>query len=106
MDTGATKHVYSDKGMFFNLKKLILEKGLYKGNSASFEVNGKGSVILKTTSGKEQTLKNVLYVIDIHKNLVSSSLLNIVFVLCLSQKNLYYLRKVCMWVKNMNEGDV
>ena len=46
------------------------------GNSAAFEIEGQGKVILKMTSGKELTLNNVLYVPEIRKNLVSGSLLN------------------------------
>ena len=37
---------------------------------------GAHKVVLKMTSGKELTLANVLYVPEIHKNLVSGSLLN------------------------------
>ena len=33
-------------------------------------------MVLKITSGKELTLTNVMYVLEIRKNLVSSSLLN------------------------------
>ena len=46
------------------------------GNSAAFEIEGQGKVILKMTSGKELTLNDVFYVPEIRKNLVSRSLLN------------------------------
>ena len=46
------------------------------GNSATSNIEGKGTVILKMTSDKHLTLKNVLFVHDIRKNLVSGSLLN------------------------------
>ena len=46
------------------------------GNSLTSKVVGKGNVILKMTSDKELTLNDVLHVSDIHKNLVSCSLLS------------------------------
>ena len=49
---------------------------MFMGNSSTSDVEGKGKIILKMTSGKELTLNNVLYVSEICKNLVSSSLLN------------------------------
>ena len=45
-------------------------------NSTTLAIEGRGNVILKMTSGKELTLKNVLYVPKIRKNLISGSLLN------------------------------
>ena len=46
------------------------------GNLATFNIEGEGTVILKMTSGKHLILKNVLFVPDIRKNLVSGYLLN------------------------------
>ncbi|KAL4034932.1 hypothetical protein IC575_003605 [Cucumis melo] len=46
------------------------------GNSTTTEVIEKGKVILKLTSGKTLSLSNVLYVLSLHRNLVSGSLLN------------------------------
>ena len=46
------------------------------GNSATLEIKGQGKVVFKMMSGKELTLKNVLYVPEIRKNLVFGSLLN------------------------------
>ena len=46
------------------------------GNSSTYRVVGQGTLVLKMTSGKELTLKNVLHILDIRKNLVSSSLLS------------------------------
>ena len=43
------------------------------GNSATSTIEREGTVILKMTSEKDMTLKNVLYVPDIRKNLVSGS---------------------------------
>ena len=46
------------------------------GNSTTFEIEGQDKVILKMTFGRKLTLNNVLYVLDIRKNLVSGSLLS------------------------------
>ena len=45
------------------------------GNSTTFEIKRQRKV-LKMTSENELTLTNVLYLLEIRKNLVSSSLLN------------------------------
>ena len=46
------------------------------GNSTTSKIKGQGQVVLKMTCGKELTLTNVLYILEIRKNLVSGSLLN------------------------------
>ncbi|CAM8904976.1 unnamed protein product [Rhodiola kirilowii] len=76
LDTGATHHICSDKNAFSELKLSENGEKVYMGNSATSEVKGKGSVILKMTSGKELKLTNVSYVPDIRKNLVSGALLD------------------------------
>ncbi|GJY48754.1 hypothetical protein Tco_0438710, partial [Tanacetum coccineum] len=43
------------------------------GNSATADIKGEGDVILKMTSEKELKLTNFLYVLEIHKNLVSET---------------------------------
>ena len=75
IDTGATRHICSDKGLFTSFEPMNGEK-LFMGNSATSEIEGQGKVVLKMTSGKELTLNNVLYVPEIRKNLVSGSLLS------------------------------
>ncbi|KAH9746354.1 CCHC-type domain-containing protein [Citrus sinensis] len=76
IDTGATRHVCSDKGLFTLFEVVNNGEKLFMGNSATSEIESQGKVILKMTSGKELTLNNVLYVPEIRKNLVSGSLLN------------------------------
>ncbi|RVW26496.1 Retrovirus-related Pol polyprotein from transposon TNT 1-94 [Vitis vinifera] len=76
IDTGATRHVCSDKKMFSTFEPIENGEKVFMGNSATSEIKGQGKVILKMTSGKELTLTNVLYVPKIRKNLVSGSLLN------------------------------
>ena len=76
LDTGATRHVCCDKSMFYTLDETDNGGKLYMGNFSTSDIKGQGKVILKMTSGKEFSLNNVLYVPDIHKNLVSGTLLN------------------------------
>ncbi|XP_075491105.1 uncharacterized protein LOC142529455 [Primulina tabacum] len=76
IDTGATRHVCSDKEMFATLEESMNGEKLFMGNSATSDIKGQGKVVLKMTSGKELTLNNVLYVSNIRKNLLSGSLLN------------------------------
>ncbi|XP_073305794.1 uncharacterized protein [Primulina huaijiensis] len=74
VDTGATRHICSSKGMFSTYTPSTGRK-LYMGNSATSEVEDTGNVVLKMTSGLEVTLVDALHVPDIRKNLVSGSLL-------------------------------
>lgn len=46
------------------------------GNSATSEIEGQRKVILNMTSRKELTLNNVLYALEIRKNLISRLFLN------------------------------
>ena len=46
------------------------------GNSSASNVEGKGNVMLKFTSGKVVTLIDVLHVLEIRKNLVSGPILS------------------------------
>ena len=75
IDTGATKHVCTNRDLFSSFTA-VEGKKFYMGNSASCEVKGQGKVLLKMTSGKVLTLTNVLYVPEVRKNLVSGSLLS------------------------------
>ena len=76
IDTSVTRHVCSDKKMFFAFEPTKIRGKVYMGNSATFEIKGKGKVVLKMTFGKEVILTNVIYVLEICNNLVSSLLLN------------------------------
>ncbi|GJW01018.1 hypothetical protein Tco_1556269 [Tanacetum coccineum] len=69
VDTGATRHVCADKSMFYSFRAVDNAEKLYMGNSATADIKGKGDVILKMTSEKELKLTNVLYVLEIRKNL-------------------------------------
>ncbi|XP_076905459.1 uncharacterized protein LOC143561216 [Bidens hawaiensis] len=76
VDTGATHHVCGDKQLFKNFKEAAGDQKLYMGNKATAEIMGEGDVVLKWTSGKKLTFTKVLYVPEIHKNLVSGWMLN------------------------------
>ena len=60
--------------MFLTYKK-VDEEHLYMGNSSISKALVVRKVILKITSRKLLTLKNILHVTNIKKNLVSDSLL-------------------------------
>nr|GEV69300.1 Gag-Pol polyprotein [Tanacetum cinerariifolium] len=75
IDTGVTHHVCADKSMFHSFKAVDNGQKLYMGNSATADIKGEGDVFLKMTSEKELKLTNVLYVLEIRKNLVSGWLL-------------------------------
>ena len=76
VETGATRHICSDKKMFSSYEAINDGEQLFIGNSSTSKVEGKGKVILKMTSGKELTLNDVLHVPEIRKNLMSRSLLS------------------------------
>ncbi|WJZ87171.1 hypothetical protein VitviT2T_006572 [Vitis vinifera] len=98
IDTGATRHVCSDKKMFSTFEPIENGEKVFMGNSATFEIKGQGKVILKMTSGKELTLTNVLYVPEIRKNLVSGSLLNNHGFRLVFESNKFVLSKSGMYV--------
>ena len=76
IDTGVTRHVCYDKKMFSTFEPIETGENVLMGNSATSDIKGQGKVVLKMTYEKELTLKNVLYVPKIRKNLVSGSFLN------------------------------
>ena len=65
VDTGATRHICSDKKMFSSYKAINDGEQLFMGNSSTSKIESKGKVILKMTSGKELTLNDVLHVLEI-----------------------------------------
>ena len=74
LDTGATSHICASKWMF-KTYTAVDNESCFMGNSATSRVEGKGTVLLKMTSGKELTLNGVLHVPEIRKNLVSGSVM-------------------------------
>ena len=76
IDTGATRYICGDKNLFSEYKHMDDGEKLYMGNSSASNVEGKGNVLLKFTSGKVVTLTDVLHVPEIRKNLVSGPILS------------------------------
>ena len=57
VDTGATRHICSNKKMFSSYEAINDGEQRFMGNSSTSKIEGKGKVILKMTSEKELTLK-------------------------------------------------
>ncbi|XP_075659149.1 uncharacterized protein LOC142629035 [Castanea sativa] len=76
MNTGATRHVYSEKKMFSIYNPVGNEEKFFMGNSSTSKIEGNGKTMLKMTTDKFLTLKNVLHVPEIQTNIVSDSLLS------------------------------
>ncbi|KAK9677396.1 hypothetical protein RND81_11G140500 [Saponaria officinalis] len=76
LDTGASRHLYADKGLFAEFEEVADGECVYMGNSTSALIIGKGKIFLKLTSGKTLALTNVLFVPSLRRNLVSGALLN------------------------------
>ena len=106
IDTGATRHVCSNKKMFSTFEPTKTGEKVYMGNSTTFKIKGQGKVVLKMASRKELTLTNVLYVSEIQKNLVSSSLLNNNGFRLVFESNKFVISKSGMYVGKgyMNNG--
>ena len=98
VDTGATRHICSEKLLFSEYQILEQDEQLFMGNSAISKVEGKGKVIRKWTSEKELTLNDVLHVSNIRKNLISGSILSKKgFRMVFELDKLYLLRVGCIW---------
>ncbi|PHU20670.1 Serine carboxypeptidase-like 17 [Capsicum chinense] len=76
MDSGSTRHVCANKELFSSFALAQVEEIIYMASSATAKVEGTGKICLKMTSRKVLTLNNVLYVLDLRRNLISVSLLD------------------------------
>ena len=76
MDTRATRHVCLEKKMFSTYNPVGNGGKIFMENSSTSKIKGIGKVVLKMTTGKFLTLKDVLHMLNIQKNLVSGSLLS------------------------------
>ena len=65
INTGVTRHVCSNREMFKTFEPVLDGESLFMGNSATSAIESRGSMILKMTSEKELTQKNILYVPEI-----------------------------------------
>ena len=98
IDTSATRHVGSDKKMFSTFEQIETREKVFMGNSAISDIKGQGKVVLKMTYGKELTLENVLYVLEICKNLVFGFLLNSHGFQLVFESDKFFLSKSRMYV--------
>ncbi|GJV11834.1 hypothetical protein Tco_1353375 [Tanacetum coccineum] len=64
--------------VLYSFREVDNGQKLYMGNSVIADIKSEGDVVLKMTSEKELKLTNVLYVLEIHKNLVSGTTMLIV----------------------------
>lgn len=71
IDIGVTYHVRLDKSLFISFEPIKNRERLFMGNSVTPKIQGRGKVILRMIFGKNLTLNNMLYVLEICKNLVS-----------------------------------
>ncbi|PHT72075.1 hypothetical protein T459_22860 [Capsicum annuum] len=76
MDSGATRHVCANKDLFLSFAPAQVEEMIYMANSSTAKVEGTGKVCLKMNSGKVLTLNNVLYILELCRNMISVSLLD------------------------------
>uniref|UniRef100_A0A1U7VUP2 Uncharacterized protein LOC104222092 n=1 Tax=Nicotiana sylvestris TaxID=4096 RepID=A0A1U7VUP2_NICSY len=75
IDYGATHHVCAIRETFATYAPIGPKETLSMGNSATAKIEGCGKIFLKMTFGKVVTLKNILHVPEIRKNLVSAGIL-------------------------------
>ena len=78
LDSGALRHFCANKELMIYFEDVVDEQCVYTGNSSTAAVKGKGKILLKFTSEKMLSLSNILFVTSLRRNLVSSTLLDIV----------------------------
>ena len=61
VDTGATRRVCLEKKMFSTYNFMGNGGKIFMGNSSTFKIEGIGKVVLKVTTSKFLTLKDVLH---------------------------------------------
>lgn len=76
IDSGSTRHICSQKSMFKTLDKSPRDS-VYLGDASALQVAGIEEVALKLFSGRVLTLTKVLFVPNMCRNLISSTLLMI-----------------------------
>ena len=70
LDSGASFHSSPSKELLKNFKSGNFGK-VYLADIKTLEIEGKGDVCIKTTSGNQWTLEDVRYIPGIKKNLIS-----------------------------------
>ena len=74
VDTGVTRHVCPEKKMFSTYNPVGNRRKIFMGNSSTSKIEAIEKVVLKMTTGKFLTLKDVPHALEIQKNLVSGLL--------------------------------
>ena len=75
-DTCATVHVTYDKSLFKTFENAKVDQEVQMGNEGRSKVLGKGIIEVVFTFEKNITLINVLYVLDMNRNLISGDIHN------------------------------
>lgn len=106
LDTKATRHIRGDRRLFASYKTMGDGEHVLMGDSHGALIVGKGNVMLKLTSGKTLALHDVMHVPKIHRNLVSTFLLNKVGMKMVIGANKIIISKneVCIGKSCCNEG--
>jgi len=73
IDSGASRHFTGYKEALSNLIEKDTNLEIILGDNATYPVKGVGNVTLQLNQGSTIHLQEVLYVLDIKKNLVSIS---------------------------------
>lgn len=75
LDSGATRHMTAHKDWIQNYKSII-PQDVYAANNQVMKAVGTGTIRLQATTGRRHVLelKDVLYVPELNRNLISSSL--------------------------------
>ena len=74
-DSGATKHITSQRSLFTSLESAPKGNTVTCANNSSYPVEGVGQIVLNAANGSTFTLYDALYVPGIKKNLLSVSAL-------------------------------
>ena len=72
-DSGATKHITSQRSFFTTLESAPTGNSVTCANNSSYPVKGVGQNVLTAANGSTFTLYDALYVPGIKKNLLSVS---------------------------------
>ncbi|GJY01834.1 zinc finger, CCHC-type containing protein [Tanacetum coccineum] len=81
VDSGVIVYVCKDRSWFKTYESLNDGSILHMGNKSTTQLQGRGCVDLRFNSGKIVSLFDVLHVLNIKKNLVSSSLVLLMIIL-------------------------